>query len=100
MTFLLFLASVAVLEYLVRGTGKVSGPEAKYPDIAVNQVAAGAAASAHHGASDDGPLSHETAVGDLVALAKALNSQRSIQPSEGERTTEQAQVESDSKIHS
>ena len=56
MTFLLFLASLAVLEYLVRDVGRKS-PEVRK---AVESV----------------PLAHETSTSDLLALGQALGGMR------------------------
>lgn len=75
MTFLLFLASLAVLEYLVRGTGQASRPEVKCPDIKA--------------AIDDYSVETETPVADLLALGNALNAQRSLPASNGDQIKEQ-----------
>jgi hypothetical protein len=64
MTFLLFLASLAVLEYLVRGTGRKAGADAKSKPAMIG------------GVIDPGPVATEAATSDLLALGQALNAQR------------------------
>lgn len=58
MTFLLFLVSVAVMEYLVRDIGRKSPGQYLPPDI--------------RNAADPGPLANETPTTELLALGRAL----------------------------
>jgi len=55
MTFLLFLVSVAVMEYLVRDIGRKSPGQYLPPDI--------------RNAAEPGPLANETPTAELLALA-------------------------------
>lgn len=64
MSFLLFLASLAVLEFLLRGTGQKSGAGAKTGSTSPGHVI------------DPGPVLTETATTDLLALGNALHSQQ------------------------
>lgn len=82
MTFLLFLASVAVLEYLVRGHKQKSGIGAKAEPTRLGD------------AIDPGPVSTETATSDLLALSHALNAQRRGKPADFERVPDAVKTES------
>jgi hypothetical protein len=68
MTFLLFLASVAVLEYLARGTRQKSDSGVK--------------------------TESETATSDLLALGQALNTQTMGKAADFERVPDQAKAPS------
>jgi len=73
MVFLLFLASVAVLEYLVRETGQKSATRSKV-DVATLGNAMGV-----------GPVQAETTTSDLLALGKALGTQKGVTATDSER---------------
>ena len=62
MTFLIFLASVGVLEYLLRDVRRNSGGIAAPPDT-------------HRVADYDQLVSEATSAGDLMSLGKALEAQ-------------------------
>jgi hypothetical protein len=85
MTFLLFLASVAILEYLVRGTGQKSGLRAEAESTSIGNVI------------DPGPVATETATSDLLALGHALNAQRSGKSTDCEQVPEEVRAESGPK---
>ena len=73
MTLLLFLASIALLEYLVRDTGQKSGAGAKSQSVGLGQVI------------EPDPPATETATSDLLALGQALNMQKQVQSTDSER---------------
>lgn len=75
MTFLLFLASIALLEYLVRDTGQKSGDSAKPHSTGLVQVI-----------EPESPAA-DTATSDLLALGQALNMQEQVQAPDSERVT-------------
>ena len=63
MTFLLFLASVVVLEYLLRDGRQKSGGPPESHEIT-------------HMAGEDGLVSNETSTADLLCLGQALDRQK------------------------
>ena len=73
MTFLLFLASLVVLEYLVRDVGRVKQTKLSPPD-ASRPI-------------DPIPLTAETSTADLLALGQALGSTR--EPADSEKFREE-----------
>jgi hypothetical protein len=82
MTFLLFLASIAVLEYLVRETGQKS-KGVKSPSIGLGQVI------------HPDPPAAETATSDLLALGRALNVQKQAHSAEFEGVASEMKSESE-----
>ena len=79
MTFLLFLASVAVLEYLLRDTRQKSNvaPQA----LEVKNVA-----------GYDPPVSAESSTSDLLSLGRALGSANPVKAVDSEKVTKEETV--------
>ena len=79
-TFLLFLASIAVLEYLVGSSRQESGNRPK-PDDSRTGV-------------QDEPITHETSTSDLLSLSQALSSQSRDKVADSETVQLEASVKS------